>query len=112
MSTNQRKGAEAKFYPNTTITIEKYLMVAKDRNDHVGAATVLTPKTIARLNAIQPLYRQTRQNVFRYKGERSSIVAQKESARSSLALHVSHFLQVFNMGIKRGKYSFSERVLF
>lgn len=112
MSNNAKKGAESKFYPNSSLSLEKYLLVTKMRNDNLGASTILSQKTIDRLNSIQPLYKQAREQVAARKVALSSINRQREKARTDTLLHVSHFLQVFNMGIKRGKYLFADRVLF
>lgn len=112
MCATAKKGSESKFYPVTDIAIEKALRFAKRKNDSAGVNTILTQKTIDRLNNIEPLFRQTRVNIFSRKAQYSLLITQKDKAREDLILLVSHFLQVFNLGIKRGKYSFSERVLF
>lgn len=112
MSKSGKNGAEARLIPNTSVELESCLLNTKMINDHHGASTILTPNIVARLNAIQPLYRQTRASVFRLKGELYSINRQKDKARNDTAMHTSHFLQVFNMGVARGKYSFADRALF
>lgn len=112
MCATAKKGSEAKLYPVTDITIEKALMLAKRKNDNAGVNTILTQKTIDRLNVVEPIFRQTRSNIFARKGEFNGLMVQKDKAREALILLVSHFLQVFNLGIARGKYSFADRVLF
>src|SRR5690242_3805421 len=104
MSANKRNGSEKKVLPTTDIQIESALLNTKMRCDTLGAATVLMPSTIARLNSIQPLFQNARQQIGSKKAHYSGLVRQKEEAHEALLLHTSHFLQVFNMGIKRGKY--------
>ncbi len=112
MCATVKKGSESKFYPVTDVGIEKALIFAKRKNDSAGVHTILSQKTIDRLNVIEPLFKQTRMNIFKHKAGFSSLTGQKDKARRSLTLHISHFLQVFNLGAKRDKYSFADRVLF
>lgn len=112
MSANVKNGSEAKFYPTTHVTIERALMTAKAMNDNLGSSTLLSQKTSDRLNAIQPLFRQGTALVGQRKGERALLNSQKNKARTDTVLFTSHFLQVFNMGAKRGKYNAVDRVLF
>ncbi len=112
MSAIAQNGSLAKFYPNTGTTIENCLLASKTTNDRYGVSTILSANTVARLNAIEPLFRQARANVFKLKAQLFELNAQKDKARTETAMHTSHFLQVFNMGVARGKYSFAERALF
>ena len=112
MSENAIKGSEAKFYPSTNLTIYKALMHAKMMNDNPAYAGILSTKTSDRLNAVEPIFRQKQVILGTRKAERAGINTQKEKARTDTAMFTSHFLQVFNMGVKRGKYSFADRVLF
>ncbi|MES2621707.1 MAG: carboxypeptidase-like regulatory domain-containing protein [Bacteroidota bacterium] len=112
MSATAKNGSEAKFYPNANDTIEMCLRNAKATNDRLGANTILTQETIDRLNIIEPLFKQAGQNIANLKAVYKGLTMQKEKARTDIAMYVSHFVQVFNLGVKRGKYSFTDRALF
>src|SRR5688500_4587926 len=112
MSKSKRNGSEAKFYPQTYKSLQETLFKAKQQNDEMGAATILSPNTAARLNAIEPLFRQGGAQVGTKKAVFSNLAREKDEARNDIAMHASHFLQVFNLGAKRKKYSFADRVLF
>lgn len=107
-----QNGSETKVYPRTNIALEKALLALKAKNDNIGSATILTPQTEQRLNAIAPVFMQQVALVAELKGKYYGLTAQKDKARTNILLHVSHFLQVFNMGIKRDKYDASDRALF
>jgi hypothetical protein len=107
-----QNGSETKVYPRTNIAVEKALLALKSRNDNFNSDTPLTAKTEQRLNAIAPAFRQQVALLGQLKSAYYGLTAQKDLARTNMLLHTSHFLQVFNMGIKRGKYDASERVLF
>ena len=112
MSEIAETGSEAKFYPNTAHTIQDSLTIAKATHDRLGVDTVLSQKTIDSLNTMEPLFRQSVANLAKLTGEYLTLTLQKEKARTDTILHTSHFLQVFNLGVKRGKYAASERALF
>jgi hypothetical protein len=112
MSKSKRNGSEAKFYPNTSTTLERALLAAKTANDNMGGGVILRPATEARLNAIQPQYHLARQQVGAKKAAYMSLTSRKDIARNDTAMYTSHFLQVFNMGAKRGLYLAGERVIF
>lgn len=107
-----QNGSETKVYPRTNIALEKALLVLKARNDNYNAATPLTAKTEQRLNAIALAFGQQVAQLAQLKVTYYGLTAQKDLSRTNTLLHASHFLQVFNMGVKRGKYDASERVLF
>jgi len=112
MPKTKRKGSEAKFYPTTQVTVYRALSAAKDKNALAIFANVLTQKTKDRLDAIYPLFHQAILDVAMQKGAYAKLIAEKEEARTDALLYTSHFLQVFNMGIKRGKYQAADRAGF
>ncbi len=91
--------------PGSDVTRNKALAKAKAKNDGMPVAhRFLTPTTSARLNTIQPLFKTATQN------RGNSLAAQVDAtigvAQSfySAKKWVSHFFQVFNLGIVRKKY--------
>ena len=60
-----QNGSETKVCPRTNIAVEKALQVLKERNDNIGSATILTPQTEQRLNAIAPAFMQQVASVAR-----------------------------------------------
>jgi hypothetical protein len=78
----------------------------------VGAGTPLRAQTVARLNAIQGQYRLSKVEVARTKTAYMMLTSQKDEARNDTSMYSSHFLQVFNMGVRRGKYEAGDRAVF
>ena len=112
MSNDALNGSENKFYPNSNSSIEIALMLAKDENDRIGAGTFLNPNTITRLNTILPQFKAAVLEVTKKKMAYVTLTVQKEKARQDTLMLTSHFMQVFNLGAKRGKYLAGDRVLF
>ena len=89
------------------------LTIIKTNNDSLDPADVfLSAGVVARLNDAQPLFsgKITLRNVALSEQTASTVdtVAKKNTARTIL----SHFFQVFNMGISRGVYQAAERAYF
>lgn len=99
--------------PNTDVTREKALTQAKTKNDSIPVGSqFLTPPTIIRLNAAQPAFTTAMQN-------RGNALAAQAGATSGVTLaftitrmYISHFFQVFNLGVFRGKYLPQHRAFY
>ena len=107
-----KNSSEAKFFPNSNHTRLLALNQAKMLNDALATNDVLTTRTKARLNAIQPLYEASHNEFNNKKAEYSLLVTQKEKRKEETAMLCAHFLQVFNFCVKRGEYERSYRPLY
>ncbi|WNM19520.1 hypothetical protein [Flavobacterium capsici] len=99
--------------PQSDAARDKALTQAKSKNDSIPAANqFLTAPTISRLDVIQPDYKvalQKRGNALAAQVGATAGVAQTfVNART----YVSHFFQVFNLGVARGKYTPQQRAFF
>ena len=103
---------EKKFYPKSDFSLQVALNTAKQKHDLNPAADILFPKTIIRLNAMQPLFAQLmNERAFR-KAEATTLLADKEKAKERAAMYCSHFVQVLNLCIKRGEYEPAVRAYY
>lgn len=103
---------EKKFYPKSDFTRQKALNIAKEMYDLNPAGDVLFPKTIIRLNAMQPLFTQKLNERAARKAEAMVLLTEKENAKEKTAMYCSHFVQVLNMCIKRGEYTPAVRAFY
>ncbi len=99
--------------PETLETRLEALLLAKNKMDSLPPGTnPLTAATTARLIGMTGDYSTKFNSIltaaFAYNGN----TPVKESAQYSCALHTNHFIQVFNLGIKRGVYTAAQRDFF
>ncbi len=104
--------AEKKFHPKSDFTRQMALNIAKQMYDLNPAGDVLFPKTVIRLNAMQPLFTQLMNERAKCKAEAAVLLAEKEKAKEKAAMYCSHFVQGFNLGIKRGEYKTGDRAFY
>lgn len=103
---------EAKFYPKSNRSRQLALSAAYTQNNISLVADVLTTKTKARLNAIQPLHESKMTDLATKRATSIGLMAQKETMRLKTAMFCSHFLQVFNLCVKRGEYPEGNRAIY
>ncbi len=104
--------AEAKFYPKSNFDRQKALMMAFTQNANAGLNNPLTQRTKDRLLAIYPEYNSKMLTMRAKKAESAGLMAEKEKMREKVALFCSHFIQVFNMCVKRGEYLAAHRTAY
>ena len=93
--------------PNSNIT----------RQNALNAAVVqlaiepgtLTAATQTRLTAMNSNYNNAQTNADGAKAAQTTCTEQKDAAVDNTRMFVSHFIQVFNLGVKRGKYPAGHR---
>ena len=101
--------SEAKFYPRSNESRYMALYMAHMINAATSLNNPLTQRTRDRLNLIFPEYKNKMAERAIKKAEAAGLVAEKEKLREKLSMYCSHFLQVFNMCVKRGEYKAAER---
>ncbi|MBK5284686.1 MAG: hypothetical protein JJE25_04735, partial [Bacteroidia bacterium] len=102
--------AIARRLPNSDQTRDRALTSAKTRKDNVAPPDMaITPATIARLNVIQPDFKDKMQ--LRSDAERDQTTAGRivNKAKRFAIMFISHFIQVFNFGVKREVYPAEDR---
>lgn len=99
--------------PQSDATRSKALTKAKAKNDSIPAANqFLTSVTISRLEAIQPLYKTALQNRGIALANQADATADVSQLFTHTRTYISQFIQVFNMGVARGKYPASHRAYY
>jgi hypothetical protein len=92
---------------------DKALYTAKTKNDGILPANrFLTNQTQTRLNAIQPSFRSALEARGTALANQSEGTAVNDAAKAAARMFVSHFFQVFNLGVARGVYTKSQRSFF
>lgn len=74
--------------------------------------SALTPNTVTRLAAVQPLYTGLYNTAGQKKALAIQATASKNAALNTLRLECKSFIGVFNFGVERGKYQAAERAYF
>lgn len=104
--------AEAKFYPKSNKDRQKALMMAFIQNANATGNNPLTQRTKDRLNAIYPEYNTKMAAMDGKKAVSVGLMAEKEKMREKVAMYCSHFIQVFNMCVRRGEYPAAHRTAY
>jgi len=109
----QSKMVIRRHLPKRYGAIHKALMMAKFKNDNINPSNpVLTPATQARLNAMEPLFSaamQTCGNELAVQTRQTALVSEAfDIARD----YISHFIQVFDFGVKRKKFPAAARAFY
>ncbi len=98
--------------PNSNVTRQLALNKARETNTNTPPAqTALSPATIARLIQV-PMYNSALQSVDTAKAQYNSNTPVKDLAVATCRLLTNHFIQVFNLGVDRGKYAAAQRAYF
>ena len=86
------------------------LDTAKEKKDNTPAPDiVLTSGTIARLDAMQPIFKQAMQGRDDALAAQGQATLAKNIAQALAKMFISHFIQVFNLGVERGVFAKEER---
>ncbi|MFA7359680.1 MAG: carboxypeptidase-like regulatory domain-containing protein [Candidatus Kapaibacterium sp.] len=76
------------------------------------ADLAITPQTITKLNATQPLFSNRMNNRASALEAQSSATVLKTTAQEKTKTIISHFIQVFNLGVEREDYPKSARAFY
>jgi hypothetical protein len=96
--------------PETSEDRQKALHLAENKRLSIPPAkNPLTAGTTSRLTAILADYNTKNQAIANAKLAYSSGTPQKDTAGNTLRTFISHFIQVFNLGVARGKYPAAHR---
>ena len=99
--------------PQSDETRDKALTQAKVKNDSIPVANqFLTAATKTRLNASQPLFRAAMQNRGNALAAQAGATMGVSDAFVKTKMFISHFIQVFNLGVFRGKYLQQHRAFY
>ncbi len=99
--------------PKTDLTRNVALKTAITKKGLVDPADMaITPQTVTRLTATQPLF-STKMNLRSSALEaQSSATESKTEAQTKAKMYISHFIQVFNLGVEREIYPKSARAYY
>src|SRR3972149_5828281 len=99
--------------PNSDETRNLALTAAKTKKDNtLPASIVITPNTITRLDATQPLLfsaMQARANALQ---AQSAATLLKNTTEKQAKMYISHFIQAFNNGVDRGIFPAAHRAFY
>lgn len=99
--------------PQSNAGRQQAIALAKLKNDTVPPATpVLNPATVARLNDMAANYPTALQGMANAQAALSNNTKAKNPLMNVLKIFVSHFIQVFNLGVARGKYPQADRAYY
>ena len=99
--------------PETIETRFEALHLAKNKLNSIPPANnPLSPATTARLNAMVTDYDTKFNNILAAAFAYNTNTPVKESAQAGCSLHTNHFIQVFNLGVRRGVYTAAQRDFF
>lgn len=89
------------------------LEAAKRKSDTlVPANNILSPNTISRLNSFYVAYKDATEARTAALGTQTSATDAANQNRSNTRTYISHFIQVFNLGIERKKYIAEHRSFY
>ncbi|MFC2092645.1 carboxypeptidase regulatory-like domain-containing protein [Bacteroidota bacterium] len=89
------------------------LDTGKTKKDNTAPAdVVLTPNTVTRLDTTQPLFKQKMQERGNTLQAQSDATAVKDAAMEKSKMFISHFIQCFNNGVKRGVFPVSHKAFY
>jgi hypothetical protein len=96
--------------PKSDAKMLNALTTAKNKAENTPAAELaFSAETLNRLNIMQPLFAQEIQERGAALSVQTHSTAGKTAAQDKLRMCISHFIQVFNFGIERGKYKVTDR---
>ena len=99
--------------PDSDETRNLALSAAKTKKDSAPpTGIVLTPTTITRLDAMQPMYFSNMLARRKALAEQSTLTASVNAAKASAKMFISHFIHVFNFGVRRKVYPASDRAFY
>lgn len=99
--------------PGTDISRQRALNTAKNKNDITTPGTgPLTANTETRLNAMNGNYNSALTDRANAKAGQTANTPVKDAAIENLRMYVSHFIQVFNLGVRRSVYVAAHRSFY
>ncbi len=104
--------SESRKLPENKISRLKALNLAKLKNDLLGAGSFLTTNTQNRLNTIQLDYKNKYHATGIAKNTLTSLTVLKNNAKTIAQKLVSHFIQVFNLGVLRDVFLATDRTFY
>lgn len=103
----------ARRLPTTNIGRQRALTAAKTKNDSIAPVDqFFTGQTKTRLDAIEPLYKQAMLDAGSALAAQSGSTSGVEKSKTASKLFTNHFIQVFNLGVPRGKFPKEHRAFF
>lgn len=104
----------ARFIPSTIESRFEALGLAKNKRDNlpIGAPNPFTGATNTRLTNVWGDYNTKLIALTNAKGAYNTGTPIKNAAGDTLRLYISHFIQVFNFGVARGKYPAGHRAYY
>ena len=104
--------SESRIIPKSNIGRLTALNNAKNKSDLMGAGNFLTPSTLSRLTAIQASYLLKYDAIYPATHALSVLTEKKSQTREECATYTSHFIQVFNLAIRRGVWDKADRAYY
>lgn len=99
--------------PRTNIARSIALEAAKRKSDSINPADhILTPNSISRLNNFYVLYKNASEARTAALGAQTSATDAANQNRNNTRTYLSHFIQVFNLGVERKKYVAEHRSFY
>lgn len=99
--------------PNTDFARNIALKTAFTKKGLVAPADMaITPTTNTRLTATQPLFASKMDARANALQAQAASTALKIEAQATAKMYISHFIQVFNLGVERGLYPASARAFY
>lgn len=99
--------------PNSDQTRDRALTTAKERMDAVAPADMaITPITQERLTNIQDLFKKAMQERANALVAQADGTAAMDPSKNAARMYISHFIQVFNLGVTRAVYTASARAFY
>lgn len=99
--------------PTTIVGYQKALDSADTKQDSLPVGTdILNPTTVTRLAAMNTDYKNAVQGVDNAQSALSDHTGIKTAAIDDCRMFTGDFIQVFNLGVKRGKYKAAHRAFF
>lgn len=82
------------------------------KDNTVPADVIITPATIARLDATQPVFKEKMQKRDDALAAQGGATTAKNLAMEESRMYNSHFIQVFNLGVERGDFPKEHRAFY
>jgi len=99
--------------PVTDLKRLEALEAAKNKADSTAPADLaFSAPTLARLVTFLPLFRTEVQQMGSALSAQAAATGSSDAEKRRLFLHVSHFFQVFNLGVERNVYTAAQRAHF
>lgn len=99
--------------PSTDTALLNALTTAKNKAENTPAGQLaFKQETLAKLNELEPLFKKEIAERGAALSNQTQSTAEKMTAQDNLRMYISHFIQVFNFGVERGKYKATDRPFY